>query len=64
MLLARLLERAAAAPFGFVANEYALAIWGLNDISKIMRTGRLDLAKLFDEDMLGDDLGAWLACRA
>jgi len=26
-----------------------------------VRTGRLDLALLFDEDMLGDDLDAWLA---
>ncbi len=27
----------------------------------MVKTGRLDLAKLFDEDMLGDDLDAWLA---
>jgi ATP-dependent helicase Lhr and Lhr-like helicase len=60
MLLTRL-ERAGAAPLGFVANEYALAIWGLNDMGEMVRTGRLDLAKLFDEDMLGDDLDAWLA---
>jgi len=60
MLLARRLERAGAAPFGFVANEYALAIWGLNDMGEMARTGRLDLAKLFDEDMLG----AWLACSS
>jgi len=64
MLLARRLERAGAAPFGFVANEYALAIWGLNDMGEMARTGRLDLAKLFDQDMLGDDLGAWLACSS
>ncbi|MGH6735088.1 MAG: ligase-associated DNA damage response DEXH box helicase [Methyloceanibacter sp.] len=61
MLLTRRLERARAAPLGFVANEYALAIWGLNDMSEMVRTGRLDLALLFDEDMLGDDLDAWLA---
>jgi ATP-dependent helicase Lhr and Lhr-like helicase len=61
MLLTRRLERAGAAPTGFVANEYALAIWGLNDMSEMIRSGRLDLAKLFDEDMLGDDLDAWLA---
>jgi ATP-dependent Lhr-like helicase len=60
MLLTRL-ERAGAAPLGFVANEYALAIWGLNDMGEMVRTGRLDLAKLFDEDMLGDDLDAWSA---
>jgi len=61
MLLTRRLERAGAAPLGFVANEYALAIWGLNDLSEMIRDGRLDLKELFDEDMLGDDLDAWLA---
>jgi ATP-dependent Lhr-like helicase len=61
MLLTRRLERARAAPLGFVANEYVLAIWGLNDMSHMIRDGRLDLARLFDEDMLGDDLDAWLA---
>jgi ATP-dependent Lhr-like helicase len=61
MLLTRRLERARAAPLGFVANEYALAIWGLNDISEMIRSGRLLLTELFDEDMLGDDLDAWLA---
>ncbi|HSD93492.1 MAG TPA: ligase-associated DNA damage response DEXH box helicase [Methyloceanibacter sp.] len=61
MLLTRRLERAGASPLGFVANEYALAIWGLNDMGEMVRSGRLDLAQLFDEDMLGDDLDAWLA---
>ena len=61
MLLTRRLERARAAPLGFVANEYALAVWGLNDVGAMVRNGRLDLAQLFDEDMLGDDLDAWLA---
>ncbi len=61
MLLTRRLERAYAKPLGFVANEYALAIWGLSDMGEMIRGGRLDLAKLFDEDMLGDDLDAWLA---
>jgi ATP-dependent helicase Lhr and Lhr-like helicase len=61
MLLTRRLERAWAAPLGFVANEYALAIWGLSDLGAMVQDGRLDLARLFDEDMLGDDLDAWLA---
>jgi ATP-dependent Lhr-like helicase len=61
MLLTRRLERAHAKPLGFVANEYALCVWGLADMGEMVRTGRLDLAKLFDEDMLGDDLDAWLA---
>jgi ATP-dependent Lhr-like helicase len=61
MLLTRRLERAHARPLAFVANEYALAVWGLSDMGEMVRNGRLDLAKLFDEDMLGDDLDAWLA---
>jgi ATP-dependent Lhr-like helicase len=61
MLLTRRLERARAAPLGFVANEYALAVWGLNDMGDMVGRGRLELAQLFDEDMLGDDLDAWLA---
>ena len=61
MLLTRRLERARAKPLGFVANEYALAVWGLEDMSSMIRRGRLDLGALFDPDMLGDDLEAWLA---
>ncbi len=55
MLLTRRLERLRMRPLGFSANEYALAIWGLRDM------GGLDMNALFDEDMLGDDLDAWLA---
>ncbi|MBV9570112.1 MAG: ligase-associated DNA damage response DEXH box helicase [Alphaproteobacteria bacterium] len=55
MLLTRRLERLRLRPLGFVANEYALAIWALRDL------GGADMDKLFDEDMLGDDLDAWLA---
>ncbi|MET3909279.1 ATP-dependent Lhr-like helicase [Bradyrhizobium sp. S3.3.6] len=61
MLLTRRLERVRARPLGFVANEYAVAIWGLGDMSFMIRNGRLDLNALFDPDMLGDDLEAWLA---
>ena len=60
MLLTRRLERARARPLGFVASDYSLAIWGLGDFSALIRTGRLSLDELFDEDMLGDDLEAWL----
>ncbi|HTJ59472.1 MAG TPA: ligase-associated DNA damage response DEXH box helicase [Devosiaceae bacterium] len=60
MLLTRRLERARARPLGFIASDYALAIWGLGDFSALIRTGRLSLDELFDEDMLGDDLEAWL----
>ena len=60
MLLTRRLERAGARPLGFVATDYSLAVWGLNDIGAMIRSGRLSLSDLFDEDMLGDDLEAWL----
>ena len=60
MLLTRRLERMRARPLGFVASEYALAIWGLGDLSALIRTNRLSLDELFAEDMLGDDLEAWL----
>jgi ATP-dependent helicase Lhr and Lhr-like helicase len=61
MLLTRRLERARLRPMGFVANEYALAVWGLGNIALRIERGELSLAALFDEDMLGDDLEAWLA---
>src|SRR5437879_8815488 len=61
MLLTRRLERAGLKPLGFVANEYALAVWGLGDVGLRIGRGELSLAALFDQDMLGDDLEAWLA---
>ncbi|MGY3618952.1 ATP-dependent Lhr-like helicase [Bradyrhizobium sp. USDA 10063] len=61
MLLTRRMERARTRPLGFMANEYALAIWGLGDLSYLIRQGHLDLNTLFNPDMLGDDLEAWLA---
>ena len=61
MLLTRRLERAGSQPLGFVANDYGLSIWGLRDMSAMIGHGFLDLTALFEEDMLGDDLDAWLA---
>jgi ATP-dependent Lhr-like helicase len=61
MLLTRRLERAGLKPLGFVANEYALAVWGVGDMQLRIARGELSLAALFDQDMLGDDLDAWLA---
>ncbi len=61
MLLTRRLERAALQPMGFVANDYALSVWCTRDLSLAIDQSRLSLAELFDEDMLGDDLDAWLA---
>jgi ATP-dependent Lhr-like helicase len=60
MLLTRRLERAGLKPLGFVANEYALAVWGLSDLGDTIARGALSLRMLFDQDMLGDDLEAWL----
>ncbi|HRK72124.1 MAG TPA: hypothetical protein PLA85_11085, partial [Micropepsaceae bacterium] len=58
MLLTRRLERLNMRPMGFVASEYALCVWGLRDMSG------LAMDRLFDEDMLGDDLEAWIADSA
>lgn len=60
MLLTRRLERMRARPLGFVASDYSLAVWCLEDMGAMISAGRLDLEQLFDEDMLGDDLDAWL----
>ncbi|MFN7103830.1 MAG: ligase-associated DNA damage response DEXH box helicase [Pseudorhizobium sp.] len=60
MLLTRRMERAGARPLGFVATDYSLAIWALNDLGAMIGRGWLSLSELFDEDMLGDDLEAWL----
>jgi ATP-dependent Lhr-like helicase len=54
MLLTRRLERLGIGPIGFVASDYALAIWSVRPMDG------LDFDKLFDQDMLGDDLEAWL----
>lgn len=61
MLLTRRLERWGAQPLGFVASEYALVVWTVRDLSLLISAGRLSLEQLFDEDMMGDDLDAWLA---
>jgi ATP-dependent Lhr-like helicase len=53
MLLTRRMERAGLKPLGFVATDYVLAVWSLLPAR--------DLDALFDEDMLGDDLEAWMA---
>lgn len=60
MLLTRRLERARARPLGFMATDYALAIWGLMDMGRMAASGEMPLAELFEEDMLGDDLEVWL----
>jgi len=53
MLLTKRMERAGFAPLGFVATDYVLGVWSACQ--------PLDVASLFEEDMLGDDLEAWMA---
>jgi len=60
MLLTRRMERFGLKPLGFVANDYALAVWGIEDVAAACARGQISLAALFSEDMLGDDLEAWL----
>jgi ATP-dependent Lhr-like helicase len=47
------MERAGFMPLGFVATDYVLGVWSARQ--------PLDVARLFDQDMLGDDLETWLA---
>jgi ATP-dependent Lhr-like helicase len=60
MLLTRRMERAHLKPTGFVASDYALAIWSMSDVGAAVAQGAFSLDALFSEDMLGDDLDAWL----
>lgn len=53
LLLTRRMQRFGFQPLGFVATDYVLGIW-----SALPPT---DIARLFETDMLGDDLEAWLA---
>lgn len=61
MLLTRRMQRADLVPLGFVANDYGLSIWCGSDLNARLSDGSVSLSQLFDEDMLGDDLEAWLA---
>jgi ATP-dependent Lhr-like helicase len=61
MLLTRRMERMGAQPLGFVATDYSIAVWSMRDTGAMIGNGRMTLEALFDEDMLGDDLEAWLA---
>jgi ATP-dependent helicase Lhr and Lhr-like helicase len=53
LLLTRRMQRFGMQPLGFVATDYVLATWSANEPT--------DVAKLFEQDMLGDDLEAWMA---
>jgi len=54
MLLTRRMERAGLKPIGFVASDYALAVWSL----KAVDHGQA--AALLSPDLLGDDLEEWM----
>ena len=54
MLLTRRLDRLGVGPVGYLANDYAVSVWSLESMADI------DFDALFQEDMLGDDLEAWL----
>jgi Lhr-like helicases len=53
MLLTKRMERAGLGPLGFVATDYVLALWSVRPAD--------DIAGLFSQDMLGDDLEEWMA---
>ncbi len=52
MLLTRRMERLGYGPLGFVATDYVLATWSVHPPGQI--------EALFEEDLLGDDLEAWM----
>ncbi|WP_428151606.1 ligase-associated DNA damage response DEXH box helicase [Brevundimonas sp.] len=54
MLLTRRLDRLGIGPLGFVVTDYSFAIWSIKPMDG------LDWDALFQPDMLGDDLEAWL----
>jgi ATP-dependent Lhr-like helicase len=53
MLLTKRLERAGAAPLGFLGTDYVIATWSAFEPQNI--------EDLFAVDMLGDDLESWMA---
>jgi ATP-dependent Lhr-like helicase len=55
MLLTQRLETMRLRPMGFMANDYALVVWALGDLSA------LDMHRLFSDRDVGDGLDAWMA---
>ena len=52
MLLTRRMEARGLMPLGFVANDYAIAVWGLRPVE--------DPAALLSAEILGDEFSAWV----
>ena len=53
MLLSRRMHRLKFKPMGFVATDYGLAVWSLEEPTNI--------EGLFEQDILGDELEEWIA---
>ena len=53
MLLTRRMERQGIGPLGFVATDYAIAVWSRHQVTTP--------DSLFTKDILGDDLEEWMA---
>ena len=53
MLLTRRMERLGFGPLGFVATDYAVAVWSVHPVASPQ--------SLFNPDLLGDDLEEWMA---
>ena len=53
MLLTRRMEREGYGPLGFVATDYAIAVWSRHKVSHP--------EQLFTTDILGDDLEEWMS---
>ena len=53
MLLTRRMERIGLSPIGFVATDYAIAVWTLHPVTSP--------ETLLSPDILGDDLEEWMA---
>ncbi|GAA0590198.1 ligase-associated DNA damage response DEXH box helicase [Caenispirillum bisanense] len=54
MLLTRRMQRLGLKPLGFIANDYAIAVWSVGSAADHVN-------RLFDYDILGDDLEEWMA---
>ncbi len=52
LLVTRRMERFGMAPLGFVATDYVMATWSAHPPT--------DVARLFEDDMMGDDVEAWI----
>ncbi|MFK7840391.1 MAG: ligase-associated DNA damage response DEXH box helicase [Bdellovibrionales bacterium] len=51
-LLSKRMQRFGYKPLGFVATDYAMALWSMNPIDRVDH--------LFDQDLMTDDLHEWL----